>query len=44
MTKARLTLEEALQSSDFNLMAKNRLKRIFNDVYVQLDNIFDLAE
>jgi len=41
MTTNRLTLEEALQSSDFNLMAKNRLKRIFNDVYVQLDSIFD---
>lgn len=44
MTTNRLTLEEALQSSDFNLMAKNRLKRIFNDVYVQLDSIFDTAE
>lgn len=44
MTTNRLTLEEALNSSEFNLMAKNRLKRIFNDVYIQLDTIFDDGE
>lgn len=41
MTKSRLTLVEALQDSNFGLMAKNRLKRVFNDIYEQLDPIFN---
>lgn len=41
LTKNRLTLKEALESTEFNLMAKNRLKRVFNDIYTQLDQIFD---
>ena len=41
LTKNRLTLKEALESADFNLMAKQRLKRVFNDIYVQLDQIYD---
>ena len=41
LTKNRLTLKEALESVDFNLMAKQRLKRVFNDIYAQLDQIYD---
>ena len=41
MTNQRLTLVEALQDSNFGLMAKNRLKRVFNDIYEQLDPIFN---
>lgn len=44
MTQDRLTLQEVMESSEFNLMAKNRLKRVFNDVYIQLDSIFDISE
>ncbi|HHF3864977.1 TPA: conjugal transfer protein TraL, partial [Haemophilus influenzae] len=44
LTKNRLTLKEALESTDFNLMAKQRLKRVFNDIYAQLDQIYDNAE
>lgn len=44
LTKKRLTLKEALESTEFNLMAKNRLKRVFNDIYTQLDQIFDNEE
>lgn len=41
LTKNRLTLKEALESTDFYLMAKQQLKRIFNDIYAQLDQIYD---
>lgn len=44
LTKSCLTLKEALASNDFNLMAKQRLKRVFNDIYVQLDQICDVAQ
>ncbi|MDG6896399.1 conjugal transfer protein TraL [Volucribacter amazonae] len=44
LTKNRLTLNEALISDDFNLMAKQRLKRVFNDIYAQLDQIYDVAQ
>lgn len=39
-----MTLIEALESDDFGLMAKSRLKRVFNDVYTQLDAIYDNVE
>ena len=42
LTKNRLTLKEALESADFNLMAKQRLKRVFNDIYAQLDQVYDV--
>lgn len=41
LTKNRLTLKEALLSSDFNLIAKSRLKRVFDEIYDQLDEIYD---
>ncbi|EHD7213976.1 conjugal transfer protein TraL [Escherichia coli] len=41
LTGASMTLVEALASDDFGLMAKSRLKRVFNDVYTQLDTIYD---
>ncbi|EFM2123274.1 conjugal transfer protein TraL [Escherichia coli] len=41
LTANSMTLTEALESKEFGLMAKSRLKRVFNDVYVQLDAIYD---
>lgn len=41
LTEKSLTLKEALESEYFGLMAKSRLKRIFNDIYKQLDNIYN---
>lgn len=39
MNSNRLTLDEVLQSTDFGLMEKQRLKTVFKDIYKQLDNI-----
>lgn len=44
LTSNSMTLIEALDSDDFGLMAKSRLKRVFNDVYTQLDAIYDNVE
>ncbi|EDH2856881.1 conjugal transfer protein TraL [Escherichia coli] len=41
LTEKSLTLKEALESDNFGLMAKSRLKRVFNDIYKQLDSIYD---
>jgi hypothetical protein len=41
MTKARMTNEEAQKSSEFGLMSKNRLKKIFTEIYEQLDCLYD---
>lgn len=41
LTENSMTLAEALESDTFGLMAKSRLKRVFNDVYIQLDAIYD---
>ena len=41
LTEKSLTLKEALESEYFGLMAKSRLKRVFNDIYKQLDNIYN---
>ncbi|HAJ6789529.1 conjugal transfer protein TraL [Escherichia coli] len=41
LTEKSLTLKEALESDYFGLMAKSRLKRVFNDIYKQLDSIYD---
>lgn len=41
LTEKSLTLKEALESDQFGLMAKSRLKRVFNDIYKQLDSIYD---
>lgn len=37
MNTARLTLEEVLSGSTFNVMEKNRIKRVYGDVFAQLD-------
>ncbi|EFN0931514.1 conjugal transfer protein TraL, partial [Escherichia coli] len=42
LTEKSLTLKEALESEFFGLMAKSRLKRVFNDIYVQLDSIYNM--
>ena len=41
LTKERLTNEEDQKSNKFGLMSKNRLNKIFNDVYLQLDILYD---
>lgn len=42
LTKARLTNDEAQKSSEFGLMSKNRIKKVFNEVYEQLDQLYDV--
>lgn len=44
LTKARLTNEEAQKSGEFGLMSKNRLKKVFTEVYEQLDRLYDVKE
>lgn len=41
MTSLSLTLEEVRGSELFGLMSKSRLHRVFNDIYQQLDTIYD---
>ncbi|HGJ5865852.1 conjugal transfer protein TraL [Arsenophonus nasoniae] len=41
MTSMSLTLEEIKSSEQFMLMSKSRLHRVFNDIYQQLDIIYD---
>ncbi|MFQ0972247.1 conjugal transfer protein TraL [Gilliamella sp. BG6] len=41
LTKARMTNEEAQKSTEFGLMSKNRLKKVFTEVYEQLDRLYD---
>ncbi|MBI0006981.1 conjugal transfer protein TraL [Gilliamella sp. W8126] len=41
LTKARMTNEEAQKSNEFGLMSKNRLNKVFTEVYLQLDDLFD---
>lgn len=41
MTSMSLTLEEVRQSEKFGLMSKSRLHRVFNDIYQQLDTIYE---
>ncbi|MCD7088744.1 conjugal transfer protein TraL, partial [Klebsiella quasipneumoniae subsp. quasipneumoniae] len=40
MTSLSLTLGEVKESDTFNIMAKSRLNRVFNDIYKQLDDIY----
>ncbi|MCI5395220.1 MULTISPECIES: conjugal transfer protein TraL [Enterobacteriaceae] len=40
LTSKNLTLEEAKQSSEFNIMQKTRLNKVFKAVYDQLDEIY----
>lgn len=44
LTKARLTNEEAQKSGEFGLMSKNRLKKVFTEVYEQLDQLYDVKQ
>ncbi len=41
MTENHMTFNEVKQSEEFGLLAKSRIHRVFNDIYVQLDSIFD---
>ena len=41
MTENHMTLNEVKQSEEFGLLAKSRVHRVFNDIYMQLDSIFD---
>lgn len=40
LTSKNLTLEEAKQSSEFNIMQKTRLNKVYKAVYDQLDEIY----
>ena len=40
MTEDRITFNEVLQSKDYTLIPKQRLKQVRDEVYSQLDNIF----
>ncbi|EGB7013653.1 conjugal transfer protein TraL [Escherichia coli] len=42
LTSKNLTLEEAKQSSEFNIMQKTRLNKVFKEVYEQLDDIYSV--
>lgn len=44
LTKSRLTHLKSFSLNDFNLMAKQRPNEFFNDIYVQLDQIYDVAQ
>ncbi|WP_248324864.1 hypothetical protein [Caballeronia sp. Sq4a] len=39
MNTARLTLNEVLEGTAFNVMEKNRIKRVYGDVFQQLDAV-----
>ena len=39
MCKERMTLKEALAAPDFGRMAQSRVKRVFDEVYAQLDEL-----
>lgn len=41
MTEKHLTLREVLASDQFGVMSKSRLTRVFNDIYADLDRVFD---
>lgn len=41
LTEKSLTLKEIENDDDFKIMSRSRLNRVFNDVYKQLDAIFD---
>lgn len=41
MTKLRLTNIEVQESSEFSLMSKNRIKKVFTEIYEQLDDIYE---
>lgn len=40
LTSKNLTLEEAKVSSDFNVMQKTRLNKVFKEVYEQLEEVY----
>jgi len=40
LTSKNLTLEEAKESSDFNVMQKTRLNKVFKEVYEQLEEVY----
>jgi hypothetical protein len=35
-------LREVLASDQFGVMSKSRLTRVFNDIYADLDRVFDI--
>ena len=41
MTENHMTFNEVKQSEEFGLLARSRIHRVFNDIYAQLDSIFD---
>jgi len=39
MTKSHMTLADVMASSDFNFLAKNRLQKVVNGVFAELDKV-----
>lgn len=44
MTELHLTCKEVMESEEFGLMAKSRIRRVFNDIYDELDRVFGLVK
>lgn len=44
MSEQHLTLAQVMQSDEFGTLAKSRLKRVFNDIYVDLDRVFGVQD
>lgn len=42
MTENHLTLREVQGSEDFGVLAKSRIKRVFTDIFDDLDKVFDV--
>lgn len=43
LTEKSLTLKEIEHDSDFKIMSRTRLNRVFKDIYSQLDSIYDVG-
>lgn len=43
MSEKHLTLSEVMQSTEFGTLAKSRLKRVFNDIFEDLDRVFGIS-
>lgn len=42
MTEKHLTLRQVMVSEQFGVMSKSRLNRVFNDIYADLDRVFNV--
>ncbi|WP_324729644.1 conjugal transfer protein, TraL family [Pseudomonas chlororaphis] len=44
MSEMHLTCREVMESDQFGLMAKSRIRRVFTDIYDELDRVFGLVQ